>query len=329
MAAAERSKIYYIAGYVVSSLIVKHIMHAKKIATTNRPYPGNVNWQFVHCLEVLRLGARDRGGLPAQVATYMAAIDRGGLTWVTAAFFDLMVDIEQHVRTHLNRFNVQSGMVGALKDALLGSVGSSFVLRERFVTIVNEGLAARQQGGEGDLGSAAAAASLAYVSMVGMYIKVRLREFRRHIERNKSEHRRLDSLRRQLKNAVMSKKQALKFVISHESVSALGGVEGMHVALVGFLWTHGSSIIEHMTVEQLKVLCCAYGHKPKSSARKADLLKAAYDGILAVDAAATVTANKPHIDKLCGLTVHKGASNRVVVQQQNVPAAAAAAGAPS
>jgi hypothetical protein len=35
----------------------------------------------------------------------------------------------------------------------------------------------------------------------------------------------------------------------------------VHVALVGLVWRHGSTVIEHMTVGHLKLLCTAYGHK--------------------------------------------------------------------
>lgn len=218
---AERCKVYYIGGYVVSTLIVKHILHAKDRATPDKPYPGNVNWQFVHCLEVLKLAADNRGAVPANVAEYMTLVDRGGLTWVTPAFFDFMVEVEEQVRVHLNRLDMKDGMVLALKDALIGRVATSLVWRDRFASIVMEGLQSRSQGlhvdEEGDL---AGAISLAYVSIVGLYVKVR-----RHLDRNKSEHRRQDSLRRQLKNAAVFKKQAMKFVISTASVQAFGGCQ--------------------------------------------------------------------------------------------------------
>jgi hypothetical protein len=68
------------------------------------------------------------------------------------------------------------------------------------------------------------AITLAFVSVMGLYTKVCIHESRRHVNRHKSEHRREDCLRRQLKSAAVSETQAMKVVITGTgSINALGG----------------------------------------------------------------------------------------------------------
>lgn len=317
---AERVKVYYIAGYLASTIICKHIAGGKKRATTNKPYPGNVDWDMVHCLAAMKLfrvnGVVDDAGLPDNVLSYMRAMDRGGLTWVTPAFFELMLSVEQVVRTHLDKDKMDPDMVVRLQEELRGGLGASLELRARFHRIVLAGLrslvACSRVTQPIEPEAVAESSTKAFVALVCLYIKVRVREFKHHVDRNKKELKKQDALRRQLKALTAHKKQALKFTITTESVQALGGVSGMHVALLGLIWTHGITVIEHLVVPQLKLLCQAYGVNNFKGKKKDDLRKLARDLIVAPGAEVTLARNAHRIQELCVWTPESKATGTTV-----------------
>lgn len=173
---AEQPKLYYIAGYLVSTLIVRHIQHAKKAADARNSrqrdgrqpvsYGELVDWLYVQCLEVCKLGGDSTDAVrcvpnprqqlelweevPAELQEFTQAVDRGGLTYSSKAMYDWLVQVEEVVRSYLDARCMSQDSVQRLKRVLLpasSTLLTSSGLYRPFRKMVKAALVKRGGGG--------------------------------------------------------------------------------------------------------------------------------------------------------------------------------------